>query len=307
MAAAHDIRTLVDPITGRPVLMAPARRNRPIQTADLDGAAPCPFCAGSESLTPPEVDAEREAHGGADGPGWVARAFPNLYPAAPAHEVIAEGATHTVQPAALTVEVWEAALRLHRRRIQALEARPGIACAFLFKNVGLRAGASIAHNHTQILGLPALPPRLELMVQRLQAANPCPLRTDVATAEGEGRVVFANAHYVVHSPATPKLPFETWLSPRDGDEDFLHPPDEGAFAGALHAAFVAFDAAFGAPPFNVYLLRDPQRRFAWHVELQPRTGNIAGLELGGDMYINSIPGTEAAARLRAARTRTADS
>lgn len=306
MASTDDIRTLVDPITGRPVLMAPARRNRPIQTADLDGAAPCPFCAGSEGLTPPEVDAERDPHSAADGPGWVARAFPNLYPAAPAHEVLAEGATHTVQPAALTVEVWQAALRLHRRRIQALEARPGIACAFLFKNVGLRAGASIAHNHTQILGLPALPPRLELMAQRLHGAKPCPLRADVAAAEGDGRVVFANAHYVVHSPATPKLPFETWLSPRDGDEDFLHPHDEGAFAGALHAAFAAFDAAFGAPPFNVYLLRDPQRRFAWHVELQPRTGNIAGLELGGDMYINSIPGTEAAARLRTALTRAAD-
>ncbi len=301
MPDQRDIRTLVDPVTGRPVLMAPLRRNRPIQTADLEGAAQCPFCAGNEHLTPPQIDVEPAA--GVAGGGWVARAFPNLYPAASAHEVIAEGAAHTVQPAALTPEVWAGILRLHRRRIADLEARPGVACAFLFKNVGLRAGASIAHNHTQILGLPELPPRLSLMVQRLQGAKTCPLRADAETAQRDRRVIFANEHYCVHSPATPKLPFETWVSPRDGAEDFLAPGDEAGLAVALHAAFRAFDAAFGAPPFNLYLLRDPGRRIPWHVELQPRTGNIAGLELGGDMYINSIPGEESAERLRAALAR----
>jgi hypothetical protein len=53
------------------------------------------------------------------------------------------------------------------------------------------------------------------------------------------------------------------------------------------------------PAFNLWLHRVPGRRFHWHIELQPRTGQMAGLELGGDMYINSMPpevtvGTEAA-------------
>ena len=38
--------------------------------------------------------------------------------------------------------------------------------------------------------------------------------------------------------------------------------------------------------------------FHWHFELQPRTGQLAGLELGGDMYINSVPAEVTAARLR---------
>ena len=49
-------------------------------------------------------------------------------------------------------------------RIAALEARPGIGSTFFFKNVGALAGASIDHNHSQVLGLPELPPRLARMV-----------------------------------------------------------------------------------------------------------------------------------------------
>jgi UDPglucose--hexose-1-phosphate uridylyltransferase len=288
--------TLTDPVTGRPVLMAPGRRLRPVLTSDLDDAGPCPFCPGNEAMTPPEVDAVR-----APGAGWVARAFCNLYPAGPVHEVIAEGAVHATQPAALDVPTWAAALTLYRRRIAALEAR--VEVAFLFKNVGWRAGASIAHNHTQLLGLDAPTPRLAQMIAHLSGQRACPLADDVARAQAEDRVVFANAHYLVHSPRVPKLPFELWLSPRRAGDEFLAPASPADLAQALHAAFVALDATFGAPPFNFYLLRDRHARFPWHLEFQPRTGNLAGLELGGDMYINSVPAPESAARLRAALVR----
>lgn len=290
--------TRTDPVTGRPVLVAPGRQLRPMHTlSDGDGGGdPCPFCPGNEAMTPPEVDAVREAGAHASGPGWLVRAFPNLYPAAAAHEVIAEGAVHATQPAALDVEVWRAALTLYRRRITALETRA--ACAFLFKNVGFRAGASIAHNHTQLLGLDAPTPRLQLAVQQLGGRRSCPLAEDVAQAEREGRLVFRNQHYLVHSPRVPKLPYETWLSPIAADDEFLTPVDEAALAQALHAGFAALDAAFTAPPFNAFLLRDRDGRIPWHFELQPRTGNLAGLELGGDMYINSVTAEESAARLR---------
>ena len=42
----------------------------------------------------------------------------------------------------------------------------------------------------------------------------------------------------------------------------------------------------------------PRARFHWHFELQPRTGQLAGLELGGDMYINSISAVASAEKLR---------
>ena len=51
---------------------------------------------------------------------------------------------------------------------------------------------------------------------------------------------------------------------------------------------MAFDRAFDRAPFNGWLHRVPRTSFHWHFEFQPRTGFLAGLELGGDMYINSV-------------------
>jgi UDPglucose--hexose-1-phosphate uridylyltransferase len=291
---------LTDPTTGRPVLMAPSRQQRPFLTGRPTAASPCPFCPGNERATPPEVDAFRAAGTAADAPGWSVRVFPNKYPASDCHEVVAECEQHVEQPGDLDVGAWRRVLAMWQRRIRAIEARPGVRCAFLFKNVGAPAGASIAHSHSQLLGLDAVPPRLLLERQRAAALDRCPWCATLATAGPEGRVVVDAPGHVVLAPDPPKLPHETWLLPRRCDDDFLQ-TDLDSLAAALAALFVAVRDALGGPPFNLWLHRIPRERFHWHFELQPRTGQLAGLELGGDMYINSLPAADAAARLRRAR------
>ncbi len=75
----------IDQLTGLRAILAPGRERRP---SDFEPAASagqaadsCPFCAGREERTPPEVWARRPEGGAADGPGWRQRAVPNLYPA----------------------------------------------------------------------------------------------------------------------------------------------------------------------------------------------------------------------------------
>jgi UDPglucose--hexose-1-phosphate uridylyltransferase len=76
----------IDQLTGLRTILAPGRASRPEAFAkaarDLTprGEEGCPFCEGSEELTPPESWAVRPAGGEADAPGWVARSMPNLYP-----------------------------------------------------------------------------------------------------------------------------------------------------------------------------------------------------------------------------------
>ncbi|HEX6116812.1 MAG TPA: hypothetical protein VFY99_06895 [Solirubrobacterales bacterium] len=76
----------IDQLTGLRTILAPGRASRPEAFAkaarDLTpvGAEGCPFCEGSEERTPPESWAVRPAGGETDGPGWVARSMPNLYP-----------------------------------------------------------------------------------------------------------------------------------------------------------------------------------------------------------------------------------
>src|SRR5689334_24228712 len=95
-----------DDLTGTCVIVAPGRATRPhvysTDYAKAAGAKPpdsCPFCAGREATTPPEV--ARIGPGAPDTPGWQVRVVPNLYPVVGqepgipgAHEVIVLSPDH---------------------------------------------------------------------------------------------------------------------------------------------------------------------------------------------------------------------
>ncbi len=292
-----DTYIVTDPTTGRPILMAPKRRDRPHLAGRESTAGICPMCPGHEAETPPEVDAVREEGTAPNQPGWRVRAVPNLYPAAPFHEVVVEGPVHESRPAQLSTELWGEALEVYRRRIAFMEAQDDVRMAYWFKNVGVHAGASIAHNHTQILGLPMLAPRLELELA-CSRAQACVWCEEIRTAEAAGRMITLGERFAALAPRAPKLPFETWLVPVDHDTDFADETITEDLARSLHTLFGAVDRGLEEPPFNIYLHRIPGEAFHWHFELQPRVGNVAGLELGGDMYINMIPPEESAERIR---------
>lgn len=289
---------LHDPVTGRPILMAPHRQNRTIHTAVEPPTSTCPFCTGNEGQTPEELTAVRPPDTEPGSPGWSVRAFANLYPAAAFHEVVAEGAAHEERPGALGPGLWEDALKVWVERMRFMESHDDVASTFWFKNVGRMAGASVAHNHSQILGLPMVPPRLVLEREQVRRLGYCPFCAALDNAEDEGRLVHRNEHYALLCPAVPKLPFETWLLPLDHSEAFDTLAHIESLALALDAAFSALDGGFEMAPFNMYLHRIPGDDFHWHFEVQPRTGYLAGLELGADMYINAVPARQAAERLR---------
>jgi len=81
----------IDQLTGLRAILAPGRADRPDQfraaasASDPEvaaaKAASCPFCAGREERTPPELYALRPQGGEPDSPGWKTRVVPNLYPA----------------------------------------------------------------------------------------------------------------------------------------------------------------------------------------------------------------------------------
>lgn len=290
-------RRLIEPTTGRPILMAPKRQGRPMHTAPGQHAAVCPFCPGNERHTPPELDAMRTGGTAPDAPGWSVRAFPNKYPACAVHEVIAEGSEHHEQPGDLDLPTWRAAVELWQRRIAAIEAMPDIRCAYFFKNVGAAAGASIAHNHSQVLGLSELPPRLVLERDTAAQLSECPWCRTLRTAAADDRLLFASERHAVVVPDPPRLPNEIWLLPTNCADEFLR-TDLDSLATSLHTLFTALRLGLDRPAFNVWLHRIPGAAFHWHFELQPRTGQMAGLELGGDMYINSVPASLTMSRLR---------
>ena len=62
-----------DPVVGRWVIISTERSRRPtsfVPVSHEKTAHFCPFCAGNEDRTPPEVYAVRPGGGPANGPGW---------------------------------------------------------------------------------------------------------------------------------------------------------------------------------------------------------------------------------------------
>jgi UDPglucose--hexose-1-phosphate uridylyltransferase len=171
-----------DPLTGRWVIIASERAKRPRHHASAghDARAPdtnCPFCVGHETMTPPEVWAQRDTNSRANEPGWQVRVVPNKYPAVEnnghetiaksagyessnglgVHEVIIESPNHATNIGTLGLNQFANFLSAYRERMRALRADPRWRYLILYKNQGEPAGATLEHVHSQLLALPFVP------------------------------------------------------------------------------------------------------------------------------------------------------
>src|SRR6185436_11882325 len=137
----------------------------------------CPFCAGREDLTPPEVLAFRQNGGPPNGAGWDLRVVPNKFPALQvegtldregeglfdrmngigAHEVIIETPDHAKTLATMSAPEIERILWAFRERILDLKKDRRFRYILIFKNHGAPAGASLEHPHSQLIALPIVP------------------------------------------------------------------------------------------------------------------------------------------------------
>jgi len=324
-----------DAVSGRWVIIATDRAARPtdfIKPKDVpQDRDRCPFCAGREHETPPEILALRPAGGGANTPGWEVRVVPNKYPAlriegnlgivggplfehmdgVGAHEVIIETPEHDTHLGLLPTPHVEKVLWAYRERYLDLDRDPRFRYALLFRNHGRSAGASLAHPHSQLIALPVLPRRAEeeLEVARAYFAEHARcLYCDVLEAELEAgqRIVYENEGFVAYEPYASRFPFETWIVPRRHTASFGDLPDEDLpdAADALGQTLYRLHAVLDNPPYNFILHTAPYdpipgHFYHWHIEIMPRLTQVAGFEWGTGFYINVTPPEEAARFLRA--------
>lgn len=332
----------IDPLTNRQVFLAPGRAERPIEQLQSDRArrddpaslpvdAACPFCRGHEELAPPEV---LRLPAGAS---WLARVVPNRYPIVAAlptakalpssgetrpacgiHEVLIESPRHDTRVEQVGASTWETAWHAARQRLAALAEIEGLRWAMLFKNAGPRAGASLAHVHSQIVGLEFLPPMIRRKRARLRR-SPDQHRRVLTEAERSGRVWAMSEGLVAFVPAAPRQPFESCIMPRDEQGYLAHASAAQVAALArLTQAYarrlseLAFsDASFREAPagvtggvdFNWWLHQAPFATnrplpgWHWHLEILPRLTQLAGFELGSGCHITTQSPREAASLL----------
>src|SRR3989344_4418080 len=103
--------------TQRWVIISAGRTSRPGDFTPHKSV--CPFCAGNEATTPPEV--YRIGPGEKDKQGWLVRVVPNKYPITDIHEVIIHSGSHIDDVDSLPVGQVTRILMCYRDRFRAHE------------------------------------------------------------------------------------------------------------------------------------------------------------------------------------------
>jgi UDPglucose--hexose-1-phosphate uridylyltransferase len=287
--APPEFRTCA--VTGRSVVLAPGRASRPHD--DRGDAGPCPFCPGNEHETPPELHSIRDEN------GWQARVVSNRYPAvrpdAPAfgfHELIVECPEHVERPTDLTESRTANVFRVYRERLVHHFMDPRIQAVSVFKNVGVAAGASREHAHSQLVALPFVPPDL------VSRPGPCAICRMPGNSE---RLVAASEHFAAVCPTAPRFAHEVWIVPTAHEPRFEAVDRDRELARLVRRVLAALDALLDRPAFNWLLVTAPRpadASFHWRLEVIPRRSAVAGFEWSTGVFINDVAPEWAAARLR---------
>ena len=322
-----------DPILGRWIIIATERAARPTDFK-AEPRTPqggfCPFCEGNEDKTPPEIMALRPPGAQVNGPGWRIRVVPNKFPAlrvegsleksgegmydilsgVGAHEVIIESPKHHLSIVELSDEDVAEIIWVYRERLTDLKKDSRLAYGLVFKNVGLVAGASLEHTHSQLIATPVVP---NLVQREMRGARDyfgfrgrC-LFCDMIKQEtmSESRIAHDSDHFVSFCPFAGRFPFETWVLPKDHSSHFdsIDRPAAAELASHLRAVLKKLETSLEDPPYNFIIHSAPSNEpdleeYHWHIEIIPRVTKVAGFEWGTGFYINPIPPERAAEFMR---------
>ncbi len=319
-----------DPITGEWVVLAAGRSRRPHAPGPAAAAQPeaeCPFCPGREELTPPEICACREGEG-CNCPGWTVRVIPNKYPilvssmpragqeravspgrrpAEGTSEVIIDTPVHNQPPWVVGALQVRQMLQMYQDRIMAIKEEGRASYVHIMRNHKAAAASSLKHPHSQLFGLPFIPPAIDTELDNFVFANPgragCVLCDIVAEEEkNRRRLIMQTESFTVFCPFASRLPYETWIVPRHHDMRFEKCGHIDELAEVMTELLGRFTGRLGDPPFNywihTYPLHGESRPYHWHLEILPRLTLLGGLELGAGVWVNTTDPELAAAELR---------
>ena len=316
----------LNPLTGRWVTIVADRAERPTDFAprsaqvEAEPSRPCPFCPGHEEASLPALET-LDAGG-----QWRMRVIPNLYPAFDGDEPFAVhhlGPVHVEAEASGIHEVFVFSpvhnggahlisdddagdlMLILKRRLQEHAATKHVRYTQAIINHGREAGASLAHPHGQLLGLPFVPGEI-LEEQRAftRFEGGCILCATVEAELVDGkRVLFATDDVVCVSPYWASTPYELLIIPRSHD---LHLTDSSATTLracgiAIRDSLVALGEIHGDIAYNLVFHTAPHHyngSYHWHVHLFPKLITTAGFERGTGVMINIVSPEVAAEELR---------
>ena len=281
----------IDPLTGGCVAITPWRQDRPNLPADS-----CPFCPGG--LEAPDH--------------YDVRCITNRWPALPAgrHEVVLHSPHHNASFPALGSVGTARVIELWSERTAGLGAREDVGYVFVFENNGRAIGATIDHPHSQILAFSVVPPVPQAELGRADCEL-CGMPDAALTVTGHGA-------WLARVPWAPSWPYEMVLSPHHHVADLPEAgrPLRAELSAILVDCLTRLELLLGqADPYMLWIHQRPTDGRDWpaahlHLHLAPvlrgrgTIRHLAAAEFGAGVFFDPVDPPDAAARLRAAGTRS---
>ena len=236
-----------------------------------------PFKPGNEKLTPPESDrVDRMGK-------WLMRSFPNKFSfstSGQVHEVIVETNDENKKLWDFTQrQVFDLFVFYQKRFRQAVKQ----GYAFLFKNEGAKAGASIPHAHAQLVTTEEKP---GIAVLEKEVLN-----FGLIKKKEKDFIIKEDDLFYAYCPKASRFKLEAWIvcKRRGSSLSDLTVEELDSASKLLLSLLKKLNKKMGNVSYNIIHHEEPN----YHMHLIPRIGTMAGMELGMNVFINSIPPEDA--------------
>jgi len=299
---------------------------------------PCRFCDSEASLE--EISRAPNAPGAA----WSARSVVHPKPlyriegepgrrgdglydrmhSVGAHEVLVENRSHDRHLWIAGDEEIAHVLRLAAERILDLKRDPRIKYVSFFKDHGRNAGQEFSHPTSQITATMFVPRRVlyELRAGReyFISKERCVFCDIIQQEERQAlRVIEARGDYLAVCPYAPRVPYETWILPRNHDASFertgLNKPGLRTNLGALLRRTLQRVRSIGEefhlvlhtspsslhPSKNLGYWKTIDDDYHWHIEILPVLSSKARSYTFKEVYYSPVSSETAVKQLREAR------
>jgi UDPglucose--hexose-1-phosphate uridylyltransferase len=212
------------------------------------------------------------------------------------HDVIVETPDHALTTSLLPQERVQAIVECYRQRFRAVSDDPRIAHITIFKNHGVRAGTSLEHLHSQMIGTPVISShvrqRLYEAVRHFDEFGECifcgMMQEELAE---DKRVALASEHFLAIEPFASVTPFATAIYPRRHMASFGDVRDHelADLARILRTMLAKLYVGLDNPDYN-YTIRTAPAEAAGvkYYHIISRLTRVAGFELGLGMFINTV-------------------
>ena len=178
-------------------------------------------------------------------------------------------------------------------REEDLYSRNYIKHVMVFKNYGASGGASIGHSHTQIiawpeiLGTPAV--EIEITKKYLKENHSC-IYEDAIKKE-EARVLFETEKVAAVAPYGSRFSGESMILVKRHVNYImdLSQEEKEELVEGLKKIIQTNKRLFGEQAYNFIIHENKiEKDYHMHIEIYPRLSNLAGIELGQNVFVNTM-------------------